>query len=130
MKILTQNLFFPIPTDFLRSFVGRKEFWCHNRVSEPVAKKLVNKAKRQQLLQGIKAKPFEQSAPASESGLGTSTTIITAKESPQFRPNRALDDHFRFCVADAKPLGTIAPNLMYSSPRTLPTSCQKLNSIV
>ena len=55
--------------------------------------------------------------------LGTSTSIITAKESPRFRPNRALDAHFRFRVADVKPLGTIAPNLVYSSPRTLPTLC-------
>ena len=89
--------------------------------------------KRPQLLRVIDAKPFEQSAPASESILGTPSSIIKAKESLRLRRDRAVDAHFRFRAvggADAERLGTAASNSAYSSPTTLPTSSEKPKSIV
>ena len=103
-----------------------------------VVKQLVDEVpkttpKRQQLQRDIDAKPSRQSAPASESILGTPSSISTAKESSRRRRDRAVDAHFRFRAvggADAERLGTAAPNSAYSSPRTVPTPCQKLKPIV
>ena len=71
--------------------------------------------------------------PASQGTFGTPSSIIKAKESPRFRRDPAVDADFRFRAgggADAKRDGTAAPNSAYSSPTTLPTSSEKLKSIV
>ena len=71
-----------------------------------VVKQLVNKSqkttpKRQHLRRDINAKPSGQSTSASESTLGTPSSIIEAKESSRFRLDRPVDAHFRFEPSEA-----------------------------